>query len=83
MGNSGCFPQGKPAATESRYPTYDACWVFRHFHNPLKSDMDYRIFNVPTDVNACDCTRGRADTVRKSDSVELTLNLKSLAALGN
>ena len=28
MGNSGCFPQGKPAATESRYPTYCACWVF-------------------------------------------------------
>ena len=21
MGNSGCFPRGKPAATESRYPT--------------------------------------------------------------
>ena len=21
MGNSGCFPQRKPAATESRYPT--------------------------------------------------------------
>ena len=21
MGNSGCFPQGKPAASESRYPT--------------------------------------------------------------
>ena len=28
MGNSGCFPRGKPAATESRYPTYSACWVF-------------------------------------------------------
>ena len=22
------FPRGKPAATESRYPTYGACWVF-------------------------------------------------------
>ena len=22
------FPRGKPAATESRYPTYCACWVF-------------------------------------------------------
>ena len=22
MGNSGCFPRGKPAATESRYPTF-------------------------------------------------------------
>ena len=27
MGNSGRFPRGKPAATESRYPTYCACWV--------------------------------------------------------
>ena len=22
------FPRGKPAVTESRYPAYDACWVF-------------------------------------------------------
>ena len=28
--------------------------------------MDCRIFNVRTDVNACDCTRGCADTVRES-----------------
>ena len=28
MENSGCFPRGKPAVTESRYPTYCACWVF-------------------------------------------------------
>ena len=28
MGNSACFPRGKPAATESSYPTYGACWVF-------------------------------------------------------
>ena len=28
MGIAGCFPWGKPAATESRYPTYCACWVF-------------------------------------------------------
>ena len=28
MGNSGCLPRGNPAATESRYPTYGACWVF-------------------------------------------------------
>ena len=27
-GKSGCLPRGKPAATESRYPTYGACWVF-------------------------------------------------------
>ena len=28
MRNLGCFPQGKPAATESNYPTHSACWVF-------------------------------------------------------
>ena len=28
VGNSGCFPRGKSAVTESRYPTYCACWVF-------------------------------------------------------
>ena len=28
--------------------------------------MDYRIFNVRTDVNACDRTRGCPDTERES-----------------
>ena len=28
MGNLGCLPWGKPAATELPYPTYGACWVF-------------------------------------------------------
>ena len=28
--------------------------------------MNYGIFNVRTDVNACDCTRGCTDTVRES-----------------
>ena len=28
--------------------------------------MDYGIFNVQTDVNACDYTRGCTDTVRES-----------------
>ena len=28
--------------------------------------MDYRIFNMRTDSNACDCTRGCTDTVRES-----------------
>ena len=64
--NLGCFPWGKPAATESRYPTYCACWVFQCFHNPPNSGMDYRIFNMGSDVNACDCTWGCTDTVRES-----------------
>ena len=28
--------------------------------------MDYGIFNVSKDVNACDCTLGYTDTVRES-----------------
>ena len=28
MGISGCLPRGKPAATESPFPTYGGCWVF-------------------------------------------------------
>ena len=70
MGNSGCLPQEKPAATESRYPTHGACcflfYFFKCFHNPPNSDRDYGIFNVRTDVNVCDCARGCTDTVRES-----------------
>ena len=65
MGNLGCFPWGKPAAAKLSYPTYGTCRVFQCFHNPPNSDMDYRIFNVRTDVNACDCTWGCIDTKRR------------------
>ena len=66
MGNLDCFPQGKPAATESCYPRYGGCWVFTCFHNSPNSGMDYKIFNVCTDVNACNCTWGCTDTIRES-----------------
>ena len=82
MGNSGCLPQGKPAATESCYPTYFACWVFKCFHYPPNSDMDHGIFNVRKDVNACDCTRGFPDTVRES-ALKVDPGRKSLASPGN
>ena len=36
------FP-GKPAATEWRYPTYCACWVFQCFKN---LPMDYRAYAI-------------------------------------
>ena len=66
MGNSGCLPReiqlGQSRATQ---PTVHAS-VFQCFHNPPNSDMDYRILNVRTDVNACDCTRGCPDTERES-----------------
>ena len=65
MGNSCFFPKGKPAATESRYPTYAACWFFVCVHNPPNSDIHYRISNVRTDVNACDCTRVCTDTRKR------------------
>ena len=66
MVNSGCRSRGKPAATESRYPTYGACWVLQCFHNPPNSDMVYGIFNARTDVNACDCAGRCTDIVRES-----------------
>ena len=54
MGNSVRFPHGKPAATESRYPTLIsqqvhmlALFVFEVL-NPPNCDMDYKIFNVRT-----------------------------------
>ena len=37
-------------------------------HNPPKSDMNYRIVIVRTDVNACDCTRGCTDTRKRGCS---------------
>ena len=61
-GNSGYLPRGKPAATKSRYLAKVVCWVFLCFHDPPNSYMDNGIFNVRTDVNACDCTRGCTDT---------------------
>ena len=52
MGNLGCtcILQGKQVATESHYLTYGACWVFYCFYNPPNSDMDYKIFNMRTNV---------------------------------
>ena len=51
MGNLGCFRQGKPAATESRYPTLLKVHA-GSFHvsiiHQINSDMDCRIFNVRT-----------------------------------
>ena len=45
--------------------------------------MDYRIFNVRTDINACDCTRGCMDTRKRRFHWKFTLLEKSLAAPGN
>ena len=39
--------------------------MFQWFHSPPNSDQDYRIFNMRTDVNACDCLRRCTDTIRE------------------
>ena len=57
---------GKASYDRVTIPTYGACWVFYCIHYPLNSNMDRVIFYVYTDVNACNCTRGCTDTVRKS-----------------
>ena len=59
------FP-GASQLRQSRYQTYGACWVFECFHNPPNSNMDHGIFNVHTDVHACNCVRRCADTTRES-----------------
>ena len=44
--------------------------------------MNHRIFNVCTDVNACDCTWGCMDTIIKP-AMKFVSERKSLVALGN
>ena len=56
----------RPQWSSWRFCHYGACWVFLRFHYLPNSDMDYEIFNVNTDVNACDCTRACTDTARES-----------------
>ena len=60
------FP-GESQLRQSRatQPTVHAgCSSVSIVHRTLTGD--YGIFNVRTDVNACDCTRGCTDTVRES-----------------
>ena len=58
LGNSGCFPSGQSAMTESRYPTYDACSVFSV--SIIRRTLTWTIGSLTcnTAVNACGCTRG-------------------------
>ena len=67
MGNSGCFPRGKPAATESPYLAYVACRMFQCFkiHRTL-TWITGSLTCAQMLINACDCTRGCTDTVRES-----------------
>ena len=60
------FP-GESQLRQSRatQPTMHA-GCFECVHNTPNSDMDFRIFNVRTYLNAYDCTRGCTDTVRES-----------------
>ena len=83
MENLGCFPQGKASCNRVTLPTYSACWMFLWSHNSPNADMDYRIYNVRTGVNVCDCPRGCMDTPRESPHWKFTLGEKSLATLWN
>ena len=79
------FP-GKSQLRQSRatQPTMHAVFLLLIFpHNPPNSDMDYRIFNARTDVNACDCTQGMYGHHKESLHWKLTLGEKSFAAPGN
>ena len=62
----GFLPWGIRVAFSGENLLRHACWVFQCLHNPPNSDMDFGIFNVRTDVNSYDCTRGCTDTVEES-----------------
>ena len=82
MGNCGSFPRGSQLQqSRATQPTMHAgCFVCLHI--PPNFDMDHRIFNVRTYVNACGCTRRCTDTVRES-AQKVDWESKSLAAPGN
>ena len=65
-GKFGLLSLGKASCDRVAFPNYSACQVFQCFCDPPNSDEKNRIFNVRTDVNACDCTLGCTDTVRES-----------------
>ena len=82
MGNLGCFSRGKARWDRVTPPNLRCMLSVLVFHNPSHSDMDYRISNVHTDVNACDCTRGCTGT-RISLHWKWNLGEKYLLAPGN
>ena len=75
----------QPQSSSWIFCRYCACRVYLCCHNPLNSDMDYRIFNVRTDVNACNCTWGGGGVWTPKESLhwKLTPGRKSIAALEN
>ena len=81
MGNAGCLPRGKPASRGTQSTVHAGC--FKCFYIPPNSDVDYGIFNVRTDVNTCDFTRGCTDTVKEPALEVDSRRKKSFAAPGN
>ena len=65
LGNSGLLSVSKANCDRVALPNL-RCMLGVYFHNPPNSDTDHGIFNVRTDVNACDCARGFKHTVRES-----------------
>ena len=83
-GKFGSLFPGKASATESRYPSYGARWVFRCFHNPPNSAMHHRVFIVCTDVNACDWPHGGVRTHVRESALKVDSGMKKFfAAPGN
>ena len=66
MGYSGRFPQGKPSVTGSRYPAYGTagCLSVSILHRTLTWTTESS--TCAKTFNACDGTRGCADTERES-----------------
>ena len=64
-GKFGLLPPGKASCDRIALPKLLCMLGVLVFHNPPNSDMDYRIFNVRTDVNACVCTQGCTDTRKR------------------
>ena len=74
---------GKASCDRDTQPNLRCVLGVSVFHTSSNSDLDYSpIFNVRTDVNACDCTRVCTDTVRES-ALKVDSGRKSLAAPGN
>ena len=64
-GKSSCLPRGSQLrqSRATQATVHAGCFCVSIIH---QTDMDYEIFNVRTDVNACDCAWGCTDTLRES-----------------
>ena len=71
----------RKAAQEQRYPFLSVCVVSSCVQTMVWLPA-FGLFNVHTDVDACDCTRGLYGHLNLSRYLKLTFGENSLAALG-